>query len=511
MSLAESLLDPDAYPHSTERISCVETHMSWVFLTGRYAYKVKKPVKFEFADFSQMSSRELYCRRELDLNSAFAPEIYVDVVPVFATHDGIKVGQDSAYDGGGDAANVTDWAVKMRQFPPEAVCDRLLTKAALPMTSLQQFGANLATQHEGLPIAPYIPIEAAALENFRTMRTLGLPASIHRRLHALETETSTVSADLKLTMQTRASLGRCRACHGDLHLGNLVMLGDEVKAFDCLEFNDQLSQTDVWADVAFLFMDLATRGFSAYGYAFVDGYLSASADYEGVALLSFFSTYRAMVRAKVAALRYQQQPKETLLSHIDSLVRWAHHQLHRPEGRIIITHGLSGSGKSYWSKQLVESMGCIRIRSDLLRKSLAGFSATERTESDLGAGLYSGTKSTDLYLTMADLAVRIARTGETVIVDAASLTYEQRQILRTTASASNIATILVSFCASPETLKARVTKRQTQQTDPSEADEAVLQWQMDHQEPTVTQEHPITFDTEAGTLETLIERVNARN
>lgn len=508
MSLPESLLDPDAYPHTTEAISCVETHMSWVFLTGRYAYKVKKPVKFEFADFSQRSSREFYCRRELDLNSDFAPEIYVDVVPIFATRDGTKVGRDAI--SGGDAASVTDWAVKMQQFPPEALCDRLLTEAALPVASLQQFGANLAEQHDARPIAPYIPIEPAALENFRTLRTLGLPASIQRRLHAMETETSTVSAHLNPIMQTRASLGRCRACHGDLHLGNLVMLADEIKAFDCLEFNDQLSQTDVWADVAFLFMDLATRGFSEHGYAFIDGYLSKSADYEGVTLLPFLATYRAMVRAKVNALRYQQQPNEALLSNIDSLVHWAHHQFHRPQGRIIITHGLSGSGKSYWSKQLVESMGCIRIRSDILRKSLAGLSATERTESGLGTDLYSKAKSTDLYLTMANLAVRIAQTGETVIVDAASLTYQQRQSLRTTASASNIGPTLLSFCASPETLKARITKRQTQRTDPSEADEAVLQWQVDHQDPIAPQEDAITFDTETGTLEELIERIKVR-
>ena len=288
------------------------------------------------------------------------------------------------------------------------------------------------------------------------------------------------------------------------------MLADEIKAFDCLEFNDQLSQTDVWADVAFLFMDLATRGFSEHGYAFIDGYLSKSADYEGVTLLPFLATYRAMVRAKVNALRYQQQPNEALLSNIDSLVHWAHHQFHRPQGRIIITHGLSGSGKSYWSKQLVESMGCIRIRSDILRKSLAGLSATERTESGLGTDLYSKAKSTDLYLTMADLAVRIAQTGETVIVDAASLTYQQRQSLRTTASASNIGPTLLSFCASPETLKARITKRQTQRTDPSEADEAVLQWQVDHQDPIAPQEDAITFDTETGTLEELIERINVR-
>lgn len=501
-------MDPAAYPHTAADIACIETHMSWVFLTGIYAYKVKKPIQFEFVDFSQLSLREFYCRRELDLNSTFAPEIYLDVVPICTRPNGLAIGHENGTHCNDEAGEIVDWAVKMLQFPAEAQCDRLLQQGALPLPCVHRFGADLATQHAALPVAPYIPIERAALENFHTLRNLDLPRSLHRPLEVLQKKTAVAFAHLNSALEARALSGRCRACHGDLHLGNMVLLGDTVKAFDCLEFNDQLSQTDVWADVAFLFMDLATRGYSAYAYALIDGYLSVCADYEGAALLNLFSTYRAMVRAKVTALRHRQQPHQEHLVRISTLVNWACDQLQRPPGRIIITHGLSGSGKSFWSKQLVEALGCIRIRSDLLRKSLAGLSADASTDSGLGANLYSRSRSIDLYAHMAELAIRLAGAGELVIVDAASLFYDQRQIVRTKAESSGIPTAWLCFHASSDTLRERLKERQSRDSDPSEADESVLQWQIGHQEGFARHEPHVTFDTETGTVDELLQLVN---
>ena len=476
--------------------------MSWIFLTGKYAYKVKKPVRFEFADFSELDMRAHFCQRELLLNRRFTSELYLDVVPIYATSSGLRVGNvDSPHLPILRESRIVEWAVKMHQFPATDQCDYLLDQNQLTSAHLYQFGADLADQHKALPKVEYTSLQEAAFQNLDTLKTLVLSESIHGQLDEVQESTFKSFSDCRETLERRGNAGMHRHCHGDLHLANLVMLGNTIHTFDCLEFSDQLSQTDVWADVAFLFMDLSTKHRADLAYAFIDGYLSISADYDGALLLNLFACYRAMVRAKVAGLRYQQNHDEKQLRQVSELLAWTHCQNTSSPGPILLTQGLSGSGKSYWSKQLVSELGCIRIRSDLLRKADAGLSSKDSSESDIGSGLYDKSISDNLYAEMADIAVRLAQAGERVIIDAASLFRAQRELIYNKVRSHNLTFAIVSFTAKEETLLARIQKRQDACDDPSEADDSVLRWQLASQE-AFNESEPDSkvFDTETGTI-----------
>ena len=501
MTLPDDLLAPAAYPHDVSSVALVETHMSWVFLTGAYAYKVKKPVTFDFVDFSRLSDREHFCRRELKLNRAFAPELYVDVVPLIEAADGRCVVGAS---GNGSAV---DWAVKMRQFPGDRICDVLLDVGKLTAPALRRFGVKLADQHAALPTVTGEPIAVAALDNFATLDHVGLPASFEPALRELRGFTErelTIHGD---RLERRAADQKVRHCHGDLHLANLVMLDDGIVAFDCLEFSDALSAIDLWADVAFLYMDLCTRGYSNLAYAFIDGYLDASGDYDGALLLRLFATYRALVRAKVRALRFEQSGDESVVDEIAAYVDWAAAHVRRPAGSIIVTRGLTGSGKSYWSQKLVDALGLVRIRSDVLRKRSAGLASDAQTNSPLGGGLYSGGRSEATYRRMAELAITLANAGENVIVDAACLKRRDREILRGAAAEAGVRSKLLELTAPTGILKERIRSRAKKGGDPSEADEQVLEWQLENAEGVSADEKAVVFDTEGGRLEELIERL----
>ena len=501
MTLPEALLANGAYPQEVRSVTLIETHMSWVFLTGEYAYKVKKPVTFDFVDFHTLAERERFCRRELELNRRFAPDLYVDVVPVVRAADGREVIDP------GRAGPVVDWAVKMIQFPVDQTADVLLNERRLTAADLHRFGAKLARQHARLPVASGAPIGEAALENFTTIARVDLPAGLGEVLASLEANTVADLARHAARLADRANSGHVRACHGDLHLANLVMRDDGITAFDCLEFSDALSVIDVWADVAFLYMDLCTRGHDDLAHAFVDGYLGESGDFDGALLLALFARYRAMVRAKVRALRYTQAATAALRDEISTYVSWAAAHSTRPCGSIIVTHGLSGSGKSFWSEQLVVALGCVRIRSDVLRKVTLGLGVRERSSSPIAGGIYASSTSRPIYDRMAALAVDLAREGERVIIDAACLHRWQRDVLTQAAARAGVAVRLVSFVAPTETLKERIRHRRARGNDPSESDEDVLEWQMANADPVVDAEAAFIFDTERGELGELVAAV----
>ncbi len=511
MNLPDALLSADAYPHEVSSVTLIETHMSWVFLTGDFAYKVKKPVVFEFADFRSEQARKHFCEQELELNRRFASGLYLSVVPLLATSDGLVVSnEDNTAGAGPSAGRIMDWAVKMLQFPTGQQCDHLLADAKLTARHFYAFGTSLAYRHARLPVVPYSPAGQAVLANFHTLDEIKLPNPMRKQAHDLHRRVDAALERTEPTLARRAQREKYRHCHGDLHLANLVLLDDAITAFDCLEFNDQLSQTDVWADVAFLFMDLNVKGCQPLAYAFVDGYLEVSGDYEGATLLGFFASYRAMVRAKVSALRYQQTGEQVHLQKTSTYLEWASRQAGREQGSILMTHGLSGSGKSYWSEQLVREMGCIRIRSDVLRKTSAGIAADASSESGIGTGLYTDAHSENIYQLMAEIAVALALEGENVIIDAASLFASQRQTIYSRAAAAGVESTLLSFHANEEVLRSRIRSRAEQSNDPSEADEAVLAWQQKKQDKPGNDEKVLVFDTEAGNLEQLMALIQTR-
>ncbi len=509
--LLQGLLNATAYPHTCEKIELIETHISWVLLTGDFVYKLKKPVKFSFLDFSTPEQREHFCREELRCNRAFAPALYLDVVPVILRADG------SLAMGGiqGEDDTVLEWAVKMRQFDPATQLDLVLERGELSADMLAQFGRELAELHAALPRLTAEPAEleqrifGPVQDNFTEIGATGLQGDYGELLEEVRELTNATENRLKGLITERLRDGYMRECHGDLHLSNLALIDNQVIAFDCLEFNPFLRWIDTLNDVAFLFMDCCERDRTDLAYTFLNAYLDASGDYRGAELLPYFSAYRSMVRAKVAALRWDQEASAASEARFKKHVEWARDCLGRPTGMLILMCGLSGSGKSYVAERLAPRLPAIRLRSDVARKTLAGLDTLAQTDSPVGGGLYATGRSDEVFDYLADVATALLSSGEHVIVDATFIEKTRRQPFLKLAESLN-ATVRVLFCEAPlEVLQERIRKRSAKHHDASEATLEVLESQRTNFVPPGDDEPVLRFEADQPLNEAVLDSLAA--
>ncbi|MEA2093717.1 MAG: AAA family ATPase, partial [Pseudomonadota bacterium] len=395
-NLVCALQHPLVYDHPLGRITVLETHISWVILTGEYAYKIKKAVNFGFLDFSTLEKRHFYCQEELRLNRRFAAGLYLDVVAITGSLE------QPSLNGAGDAL---EYAVRMRQFPQEDLLSSIASHKALTPSCVDDMielvaGMHFSVSHAGEDTDFGVPadIHHWVVENFEHIRP-ALTDSLHReQLDRLERWCQEEYQDRKSLFQTRKQAGFVRECHGDLHLGNLALINGRITPFDCIEFNPRLRWIDIMSEAAFLMMDMEDRGYSGLAYRFLNGYLQRTGDYDGVRLLRYYLVYRALVRAKVAVLRLVQADLEPAgetdaWKEFESYMRLARQYAENRRPAVIITHGVSGSGKSWWAAQLAERLGAIRIRSDVERKRLFGYKVDADTRSGIQTGIYSSPAS----------------------------------------------------------------------------------------------------------------------
>ena len=496
--LISSLLKEDLYPHAIDDLQLIETHISWVILTGPFAYKIKKPVDLGFLDFSSLEKRHLFCEEELRLNQRTAPSIYLEVLPITGT------AEQPQWAGEGE---VIEYAVKMMQFPQAAQLDRMLESNGLTTQHIDAFAHLVAIFHEQISVADtklaygdakhvLHPIE----ENFNHIRECINNADALQILDVLEEWSLSQYKKLKPLLEQRKQQGFIRECHGDMHLRNLAWIGDKPVAFDCIEFNPNLRWIDVISEIAFLIMDLQDRQQTELAQRFLNTYLEITGDYKGVKLLPFYKVYRALVRAKVDAIRLDQkglEDKERNSVHkefIDYLLL-AQSYTEQTAQRLIITRGLSGSGKTTLTQSLPEKINAIRIRSDVERKRLAGLKASESGQAKPGKGIYTKSFSDETYQYLAGMAAEIIDAGYSVVVDATFLAGEQRDLFRQLATDKNISFTILDFVAPSEILRQRIKKRTG---DASDADLEVLQQQLANLKPLTDNEMPfvITIDTE---------------
>jgi len=498
-AVLQGLLTEQAYPHPCKRIALIETHISWVLLTGDLAYKLKKPVKFSFLDFSTLQLREHFCREELRCNRAFAPTLYVDVVPVY------QRANNSAHLGGDAQSGETllEWAVQMRQFDPTQQLDRLLDRNAVTTDMLATFGRELAALHAALPRLKCVIDEteprvfAPVQDNFREIAETGLQTGHADLLQQTQDLSTTAGRRLQPLLAERIINGCVRECHGDLHLSNLALIHGKVTAFDCLEFNPNLRWVDTFSDVAFLFMDCHERGHSDLAYAFLDGYLDLSGDYGGTQVLGYFAAYRSMVRAKVAALRWDQEHSAVAELGFTQHTEWAKNWLARSQGTLVLMCGLSGAGKSWLAERLVPQLPAIRLRSDVARKALAGLDSAARTGSPVGGGIYTRQQSDAVFTYIADIAEALLRGGDNVIVDATFIENARRAAFLARARQLGVKACVVYCKASVDTLRARIRARASAGGDPSEATQDVLDAQLSQFEPPCAPEPVIEVATDS--------------
>ena len=507
--LIRALLRPEIYDHPCESIHLRETHISWIVLTGPYAYKIKKPVDFGFLDFSTLEKRRFYCQEELRLNRRLAPQLYLQVVAIAGSP------QSPRLHGPGP---VVEYAVKMRQFDENDLLAALAERGRLGEAHLLPLAHRIARFHRQATQAetdgPYgdpAAIQQAALENFAQIDTARLDRSLRTMVAELETWTRDGFARLESVMIERKQGGWIRECHGDLHLGNIVWWQGQPLPFDCIEFNPSLRWIDVISEVAFTVMDLAAWGCRPLGFCFLNEYLSDTGDYPGVRLLRYYLVYRAMVRSKIAWLSATQQEESE--ASLERLRRYLHlaRDLSRPQRpALYITHGFSGSGKSYACRRLAAHLPALHLRSDVERKRLAGLPPNAVTRSRPAGSIYGADFTERTYAKLLEEARTIVTAGFAVIVDATFLSQRFRDRFRRLADELNVPFRILDFQADEPVLRQRITARQRRRDDPSEADLDVLAYQRRHHDPLDDQERQaaVTFDTSRGfELETALPRL----
>jgi aminoglycoside phosphotransferase family enzyme/predicted kinase len=501
--MVAALHAPGRYPHPVERVELLETHISWVLLTGRYAYKLKKPLALGFLDFSTLDARRRACEDELRLNRRTAPELYLEVVPVTGTEADPTIG------GEGPAI---DYAVKMHEFPQGALLDRIAARGELSLAQMDELATTIAEFHARVDRAgpqsefgtEYAVIDPAR-QNFAQMLPLVTDPESEAALRRLASWTESEFARCRDAFAARRRDGFVRECHGDLHLRNLVLLEGRIVPFDCLEFNAALRWIDVAAEVAFVVMDLIDHRLAGHAWRFLDAYLAATGDYGGLAVLRFYLVYRAMVRAKIACMRAQQLPegaaqRTQAAGECREYLRLAGAFAALDRRAFIITRGLSGSGKTVFSGLLTEEIGAIRLRSDVERKRLHGLAAREGSGAGLGAGIYAPEATQRTYARLLELARVVLEAGFPAVVDATFLARADRDVFRALARTLGVP-FAIAVCEAPEpVLRKRIAARDRAGGDPSEATLDVLARQVLTAAPLSAAEHTfaVAIDTRSG-------------
>ncbi len=460
----EALSDPATYPHPVERIEMIHTHLSVVVLTGEFAYKLKKPVDYGFADFSSLAKRKHFCERELDLNRRTAPDLYLDVLPLTCDAGAWHIrgpGQPLEY------------ALRMRQFDDSKRLVHLVEDGSLTTDLLDTLTERILELHEKAgPCPPAYAVtypsrlKIAIEGNFKPLPKTERYIQLRQRFeHDYE--------NLLPLLLSRSSSGKIRDCHGDLHLQNICMWKDKPLLFDCIEFNDDYRIIDVLSDVAFLYMDLLARGKKGFAQRVLSKYLEASGDYGGLPAWSLWVAYRAQVRAKVAQLTINSPGinSSARMEHEanrDRYLKLAEDQLKPDEQkpRIIMMVGLPASGKSTLGLKLACKKGGVMIRSDVERKRLH--------QHNPQADLHGPDMDRQTYASLLRHAHNAVLGGQTAVLDATHLRRTVRQKAIDCAQKIGVE-IEIAHCDVPmPVLRERIRKRSAAGTDVSDADEQIL-------------------------------------
>lgn len=512
--LIEALQNPRLYDHPVHRFEVIETHISWVVLTGDYVYKIKKPVNFGFLDFSTLEKRRLNCLEELRLNSRLAPQLYLGLVKFNGS------GKDLQLNGQGPAI---EYAVKMLQFPQTAQLDRLIAADGLDTDIVTQLAGKVAQFHLSVDSAPQDSpwggvghVRKTVMENFQHIRNSVRDPPLLSQLNRLEQWSKRQLEILAPVIDERKVLGFVRECHGDMHLRNIALWKDDIIIFDCLEFNKGLRFIDVISEIAFLLMDLEARELGPLAMHFLNTYLQITGDYEGLRLLCFYKVYRALVRAKVDILRsVQERPgSKEYAGTVEDFYRYlnlAKKYTRSLSPLLLISHGASGTGKSVAAGALANKISAIQLRSDVERKRLFSNDINERIEADLEKRFYTPEMTAKTYGRLVALAHCLLSAGYSAIIDATNLKSAQRQQFIGVARLLGVRFIILSYSASVETLRTRVENRFQRGRDVSDATVAVLEHQLATCDPLSADELMFTLeiDTEIPVkIDSIIHQIN---
>jgi aminoglycoside phosphotransferase family enzyme/predicted kinase len=507
-TLIAALQNPALYPHPVEGFQVIETHISWVILTGPYAYKIKKPMNFGFLDFTELSARAHFCAEELRLNQRLTTDLYLQVLPITGSAETPRLG--------GEGAPI-EYALQMRQFEGGNLLSTLQANGELTQEHVDSLARQIADFHRAAPVVPeaheagtpkaaMAPVE----QNFEQIRPFLSDKDDLAQLDALQAWAQSSYVRLEPLLALRKQEGFIRECHGDIHLGNATVIDGEVVIFDCIEFNEPFRFTDVYADIGFLAMDLEDRGLKSLARRFVSQYLELTGDYQGLELLNFYKAYRALVRAKVALFSMSPDAsgvqRAATLRQYRNYANLAESYSAIPSRFLAVTSGVSAVGKSHVALRLVEALGAIRLRSDVERKRLFGTQTA-------ATGLYDASTSEATYLHLHALAEHVLRAGLPVVIDATYLKADQRAAAARIAESTGVPFLILDCNAPAAVISSWLQQRQAHAEDPSDATQAVIDAQQAGREPLSEAELLQTRrveTNESGSLDKLVEQIRQR-
>lgn len=485
-SIIQAMQSAEFYDHEVTEITMLQTHISWVFLTGEYAYKVKKPMDFGFLNFTELSQRQHFCEEEIRLNKRLANDVYIGTVRITGTLS------KPTLNGDGEAI---EYAVKMHQFEQSQLADNLLSSKKLDSQHIDSIADQAANFHQSIRISgtdselgTADSVNAPVIQNFDQLDPLIKDPDAITQLARLRSWSESEFSKISSILQQRKESGFVRECHGDMHLGNMALINKQITIFDGIEFNDEFRWIDVMSEVAFLFMDLFDRKQKPFAYRFLNRYLEHTGDYEGIQVLRFYLVYRAMVRAKIASFtlltpNLSEADQIKAMQQYSSYSNLAESFTQIGELSLSITHGVSGSGKTTVSQQQLEKNGCIRIRSDIERKRLYQLKATDNSKSPIDSGIYSPEASLKTYQKLEKFAKLIVSSGFSLIVDATFLERDNRKPFQELAAELSVKYSIIEFDVDEAEFTKRIIKRSSDSNNASEADIDVLKKQLNSMKP----------------------------
>ena len=457
--MVQALLNPDAYPEHPYKIELIQTQMSFIFLTGEFCYKIKKPVNLGYLDYTTLEKRHFFCQQELRLNRRLSPTVYLDVLPITQSNGKTQLNGQGI---------IIEYAVKMKQLPGGRMMDIMLSQDKVSRDMVEQVATKMAAFHMQAATSTEISsygrldmIKANADENFtQTEKYIGFIIPRHS-YNLIKDYTNTYLVKNAKFFQQRVSESKIRDCHGDLHAAH-VCFSDDIYIYDCIEFNDRFRYCDVASEIAFLAMDLDRYGRADLSRSFVEAYVSLTKDGGIPRLLNFYKCYRAYVRGKVACFKYDDphlRDKSSPVEEARHYFNLAHFYANSSPVLIIMT-GIIGSGKTTVAERISRALGLPTLSSDIIRKELAEIPYTEHRYENINEGIYSTefTRKTydELYVRTRGLLTR----GQSVILDASFKKKAERIKAYKLAGETGAKFLAVECTAAENIIKQRLNKRQ---------------------------------------------------
>ena len=467
MDLRSDLMRPAAFvERAVERLELVETHISWVFLLERDVFKVKRPVDFGFLDFRTMESRKLACEAEIALNRRLAPDVYLGVVPV-------RTGADGRACIGGDGA-IVDWAVHMRRLPDEARADNRLARGELSAHDIDAIAARLAEFHASARSDEHTSrfgkremIRANVDENFAQTRASITDYVSYEEAHEIARWQSAFLEDNAALFEARIRAGRIRDGHGDLRLEHVYLVEGGPVVIDCIEFNERFRFADVCADVAFLSMDLAASRRVDLGERLLAAYARKSNDFDSYAVVDFYESYRAFIRAKVSAMIASDEsiaPAARERARADArkyfLLSLSADRASFLEPMLVAVGGIIASGKSTIADRIAAAASAPVIDADRTRKSMVGVGAEEPIHHGAWSGAYDPSFTEHVYDEVFRRAEVVLASGRPVVLDASFRSARLRAKARALAEKYDVPFHFVECSADPAICRARLADRE---------------------------------------------------